>query len=133
MLRGVIICPNRELRTQIETALEPIGGLTLLRAFDHYPTAVVLSRFLRAQGPNLVFLSVESVTQALASNKELEGCCPGIQVIAIERAWRNNAKARQARSIFQLRRRRNRLVKGMQHDGRRQPQQGAHRQPQHGD
>ena len=86
MLRGVIICPNRELRTQIETALEPIGGLTLLRAFDHYPTAVVLSRFLRAQGPNLVFLSVESVTQALASNKELEGCCPGIQVIALERA-----------------------------------------------
>ncbi len=85
MLRGVIICPNRELRTQTETALEPIGGLTLLRAFDHYPTTLELSRFLRAQGPNLIFLSVESVKEALAASKEMEGCCPGIQIVAIER------------------------------------------------
>ena len=85
MLRGVIICPNRALLTQTETALEPIGGLTLLRAFDHYPTTLALSRFLRAQGPNLVFLSVESVKEALATAAELETCCPGIQVVAIER------------------------------------------------
>jgi len=85
MLRGVIICPNRALLTQTEAALEPIGGLTLLRAFDHYPTTLALSRFLRAQGPNLVFLSVESVKEALATAAELETCCPGIQVVAIER------------------------------------------------
>lgn len=86
MLRGVIICPNRELRTQVEAALEPIGALTLLRAFDHYPTTLELSRFLRAQGPNVVFLSVESVKEALAANTELEGSCPGIQIVAIESA-----------------------------------------------
>ena len=85
MLRGVIICPNRELRTQTETALEPIGGLTLLRSFDHYPVALELSRFLRAPGPDLVFLSVESVKEAIEVNKELEACCPGTQVVAIER------------------------------------------------
>ena len=85
MLRGVIICPNRELRTQTETALEPIGGLTLLRAFDHYPTTLELSRFVRAQGPNVIFVSVESVKEALAAKTELEGCCPGIQIVAIER------------------------------------------------
>ncbi|HTF69555.1 MAG TPA: hypothetical protein VK638_43440 [Edaphobacter sp.] len=85
MLRGVIICPNRALLTQTEAALEPIGGLTLLKAFDHYPTTLALSRFLRAQGPNLVFLSVESVKEALATAAELETCCPGIQVVAIER------------------------------------------------
>jgi len=85
MLRGVIICPNRELLTLTDAALEPIGGLTLLRAFDHYPTPTVLSRFMRAQGPNLVFLSVESVKEALATATEIEACCPGVQVIAIER------------------------------------------------
>lgn len=84
MLRGVVICPNRELRGLTEAALEPIGGLTLLRAFDHYPTPIELSRFLRAQGPNLVFVSVESVKEALATNTELESSCPGIQIIAIE-------------------------------------------------
>ena len=85
MLRGVIICPNRELRTQTESALEPISGLSLLRPFDHYPAPLELSRFLRAQGPNIVFVSVESVTEALAAKTELEGCCPGIQIVALER------------------------------------------------
>lgn len=85
MLRGVIICPNRELLTLTGNALEPIGGLTLLRPFDHYPTPVQLSRFLRAQGPDLVFVSVESLKEAIATNAELEKCSPGIQIIAIGR------------------------------------------------
>jgi pilus assembly protein CpaE len=85
MLRGVIICPNRDLREQAEKTLGDIGGLSLIRTIDHYPNAADLARFLRAQGPNVVFLSVESVKQALATHEELESTCPGIQVVAIER------------------------------------------------
>jgi pilus assembly protein CpaE len=85
MLRGVIICQSRDLRETAETVFREVGGLTLLRSFDHYPNTPELSRFLRAQGPNVVFLSVESVKQALATLAELEEACPGIQVVAIER------------------------------------------------
>src|SRR3954464_10289859 len=85
MLRGVIISPNRELRDQAQKAMDGVGGLSLIRSIDRYPSAVELSRFMRAQGPNVVFLSVESVKQALATHAELEAAAPGIQVVAIER------------------------------------------------
>jgi pilus assembly protein CpaE len=85
MLRGVIICPNHELRDEAEKALQDIAGLSLIRSIERYPDAAELSRFLRAQAPDVVFLSVESVKQAVALHVELEKTCPGIQVAAIER------------------------------------------------
>src|SRR3954451_14961203 len=85
MLRAVIVCPNRELRARAEKALEEIVGLSVIRVIDHYPNQGELARFLRAQAPSVVFLSVESVKQALTTHAELESTSPGIQVVAIER------------------------------------------------
>jgi DNA-binding NarL/FixJ family response regulator len=74
MLRGVIICSDKDLR-----------WIGILRSLDHYPSEVELTRFLRAAGPNVVFLSVEMVKIALELAARIEGQAPGTQIVVFDR------------------------------------------------
>jgi len=86
MLRGVIICSDKDLSVELQDALTETHRIGILRSLDHYPSEVELTRFLRATGPNVVFLSVEMVKVALELAGRIEGQAPGTQIVVFDRA-----------------------------------------------
>jgi pilus assembly protein CpaE len=85
MMRGVIICPDRELADRLQSALASARRLAILRKLDSYPNPAELTRFLRASAPELIFLSVESRETAIEVAQGIQQEAPGTQVIAISR------------------------------------------------
>ena len=85
MLRGAIICPDRELGDRLVGVLLESHRIGIVRRLDAYPNQVDLGRFLRAAAPEIVFLSIETRQQALETAKRMEELAPGLQVVAINR------------------------------------------------
>jgi pilus assembly protein CpaE len=85
MLRGVIICPDQKLGTELMEALAPTQRVEVVRTLDHYPNDVALARFLRAAAPEVVFLSVESTQESLELASRIEAQAPGTLIVAINR------------------------------------------------
>jgi|SRR5579859_1778213 len=86
MLRGVIICPDKDLGVELQDALAETHRVGIMRVLDHYPTELELTRFLRATGPNVVFLSVEIVKSAVELAARIEAQASGTQVVVFNRA-----------------------------------------------
>ncbi|MBK9171080.1 MAG: hypothetical protein IPM24_26980 [Bryobacterales bacterium] len=55
-----------------------------------YPTGVDLVRFLRAAGPEVIFLSLETPSLALEIYQQIQTYAPGTQVVAINRTSEAN-------------------------------------------
>ena len=55
------------------------------RDLDHYPNSLELLRFLRAHGPHVVFVGVESIAKTFEIVREIERQTPGVQMVAIGR------------------------------------------------
>ena len=91
MLRGVIICPDKDLSVDLQDTLAETHRIGIVRSLDHYPSEVDLVRFLRATGPDVVFLSVESMKTALELAVWIEGRAPGTQIVAVNRACHPDA------------------------------------------
>jgi pilus assembly protein CpaE len=85
MLRGLIISPDADLADRLGRALNELGLVGVVRVFDHYPSAVELTRAIRATAPEVAFLSVESMTQVQTIVKSIEADAPGMQMIAVSR------------------------------------------------
>lgn len=85
MLRGVIICPDKDLSVELQDALAETHRIGIMRSLNHYPTEVELTRFLRATGPNVVFLSVEIVKTAVELAARIEAQASGTQVVVFNR------------------------------------------------
>ena len=85
MLRGAIVCPDRELGDRLVSALLESHRIGIVRRLEAYPNAVDLGRFLRAAAPEILFLSIETRQQALETAKHVEELVPGVQVVAINR------------------------------------------------
>src|SRR2546426_1076814 len=85
MLRGAIVCPDRELGDRLVSALLETHRVGIVRRLEAYPNAIDLGRFLRAAAPEVVFLSIETRQQALETAKRIEEQAPGLQVVAINR------------------------------------------------
>jgi len=85
MLRGAIIAPNSDLAQLLAARLKELGGVEVVRTVDHYPDETELPRFLRGSAPQVVFLSVEDVSQAASVASGIEAFAPGTQVVAIHR------------------------------------------------
>ena len=85
MLRGAIVCPDRELGDRLVSALLESHRIGIVRRLEAYPNAVDLGRFLRAAAPEILFLSIETRQQALETAKYVEELVPGVQVVAINR------------------------------------------------
>jgi pilus assembly protein CpaE len=85
MLKGAIICPDEELCQKLEELLEGMGVVSLIRSIPRYPNANELIRTLRANAPQVLFLSVESLSRALEIVAAAEAQLPGVQVIAVNR------------------------------------------------
>lgn len=86
MLKGAIICVDEELSEQLERSIFELGGVGIVRTMSRYPTANELVRMLRASAPEVLFLSIESLSRALEIVSAAEAQVPGIQVVAINRS-----------------------------------------------
>lgn len=84
MLRTIIISPDAGIAERLgETLAQFEGALQVSRIVDRYPDNVELSRILRAHAPDVIFLSFENSSQAVACVRFLESQSPGLQIIAI--------------------------------------------------
>jgi pilus assembly protein CpaE len=85
LLRSIIICPDREMALRLESALATISEISAGHTMRSYPSAVDLVRALRADAPDVLFLSFESVEMAKLIIGCLEAEGDALQVIAIHR------------------------------------------------
>jgi pilus assembly protein CpaE len=85
MLRALIISPDTELSHRLKEVLDTTGLAVAVRQADEYPDEVQLSRMIRAQGPQVVFLSIQSLEYCAAATAHIESIMPGLQVVAVGR------------------------------------------------
>jgi pilus assembly protein CpaE len=83
VLRGIIISPDRDLSDQLEDLLQQVGKVVIARSIPRYPSPLDLQRALRAHAPQVIFLSLAEIDEALATAQAAEQAVPGIQVITI--------------------------------------------------
>lgn len=86
MLKGAIICPDEELSERLEELLTGTGAVSVIRTIPRYPNAHEFTRMLRANAPEVLFLSLESLARALEIVTTAEAQLPGIQFVAIGRS-----------------------------------------------
>lgn len=86
MLRGLVICPDSQLAEQLDQALSGTRDITVVRDYDRYPDELEFMRAVRANAPQILFLSAESVPKALNLIAIIEREAPGLQVVAISRS-----------------------------------------------
>ncbi|HLX43210.1 MAG TPA: hypothetical protein VKR43_07235 [Bryobacteraceae bacterium] len=85
MLRSIIICPDQELAEHLHGALTATGVVAVGRTVNRYPDSVDLVRTLRAQTPEVIFLSFETLEQALALVRFVETEVKNLQIIAFHK------------------------------------------------
>jgi len=81
----MIICPDEELATKLQTAALAMPELSIGRVLNGYPSRTDVIRTLRAHSPEVVFLSFEQPDLAQEVVKFLKAEAEGIQVVAIGR------------------------------------------------
>jgi pilus assembly protein CpaE len=86
MLKGAIICPDEELSEQLEELLADMGVVAVLRTIPRYPNGHELMRMLRANAPQVLFVSIESLSRALEVVVAAEAQSSGIQFVAVGRS-----------------------------------------------
>jgi pilus assembly protein CpaE len=82
ILRAALICPDRNLADQLQSALAPLP-VALVRLLDHYPPEADLLHLLRSVAPQAILLSVENLQAAVEVARDVERLAPGTQVLAI--------------------------------------------------
>ena len=85
MLRATIISPDIELATRLGDLIARAGRVGLIKSIDRYLIGHELDRFLRANAPQVVFLSIEDLGQAAEVVRHLDELMPGIKVVAVDR------------------------------------------------
>jgi len=83
MLRGIIICPDEALAAKLVNAAEATGEASIARILNCYPTGTDLSRAVRTDAPEVVFLSFEHLEYAREVVRFLEVEAEGVQIIGI--------------------------------------------------
>lgn len=83
MLRGLIICPDSELASSLHEVLEQTRQVEVARDIDRYPESLELLRVLRAHSPDVLLVSTEDVSKALAIVLAAEEHMPGLPIIAV--------------------------------------------------
>ncbi len=85
MLRAMIVSADRESADRLTAALAETGRAAVVRALVRYPSETELMRVLRAHAPQLFFLDVGPVQEALTLISTLIACAPAAQILAFDR------------------------------------------------
>lgn len=83
-MRTIIISPDVAIAERLGATLAGFDdAVQLCRIVDHYPSTVDLLRTLRAHAPEVIFLSFQNLSMAVATVRFLETQGAGLQIIAI--------------------------------------------------
>jgi pilus assembly protein CpaE len=85
ILRAALICPDRKLAEQLQSALLRLP-VALVQCLEHYPPEAELLRLLRSVAPQAILLSVEELQAAVEVARDVERLAPGTQVLALGEA-----------------------------------------------
>src|SRR5438552_3659176 len=83
MIRASIICPDPGLSAQLQEALTGFCNVGVEKVLHYYPDEIKLPIFLKAAIPELIFLSIESVSDAADVAQRIDAESTGTPVIAI--------------------------------------------------
>ncbi len=85
MLRAVIVSPDADLSAVLEDLLARTGTVNLVKMTNRYLTSYDLERFMRANAPQVVFLDIASLNEAVQCHSGMDAIIPGVQTIAFGR------------------------------------------------
>jgi pilus assembly protein CpaE len=85
MLRAMIASSDAPSAEQLTAALAETGRAAVVRTLNRYPAEPELMRVLRAHAPQLFFIDVAPVEEALALISTLTACAPNAQILAFDR------------------------------------------------
>jgi pilus assembly protein CpaE len=85
MLRSVIISPDVQLAERLEEVMLRAGRIGLAKSTNRYLSGHDLERFLRANAPQVIFISTESLNSAIEVIAGAHAVFPGVQFVAIDR------------------------------------------------
>lgn len=83
VLRAVLVCPDQGLSKTFQDAVRAAGAADIVRILDSYPDPTEFGRALLAHAPEVVFVSIESLGDALALAREVDRILPGAQTVAV--------------------------------------------------
>ncbi len=87
MLRGAIISPNAEFTEKLVSFLADVGQIGIVRSLTYYPNTMELARFVRANAPQVLFLSMDGLDKAAEVVAGIEANSQGVQIVAIHRNY----------------------------------------------
>jgi pilus assembly protein CpaE len=85
MLRAIIVSAEKESAELLSQALTATGRVGVVRTLANYPAEPELMRVLRAHAPQLFFIDVASLDEALKLASTLAASAPSAQVLAFDR------------------------------------------------
>jgi pilus assembly protein CpaE len=85
MLRSIIIAQDAGLAAPLEAALAETCNVGLVRCLDRYPSEQELPGIIRAHAPQLFFLDVRQLEEALRLAAAIVAQAPGAQIVALDR------------------------------------------------
>ncbi|MDP3001439.1 MAG: hypothetical protein Q8N47_28400 [Bryobacterales bacterium] len=85
MLRAIIVSPDKELGGSLEDLFFELGQIGVTRNLERYPTALELTRVMRAHAPHVIFVGIADLPKAMELIREVEAAYPGVQFVAIHR------------------------------------------------
>jgi pilus assembly protein CpaE len=92
----LLICPDANLREQVEQRFAALGAQVVLgSSMEAYPSGAELARALRTVSPQVVFLSFEQAETGIAVMRFLESEADGLPVVGLHRVA-NPALLREA-------------------------------------
>jgi pilus assembly protein CpaE len=86
MLRAILVSPDRGLAEQLAAAVAENNRAGVARAFNRYPADHELPRIIRAHAPQIFFIDVGSLADALRLAAAVNEAAPGTQIVAFDRA-----------------------------------------------
>ena len=86
MFQSIVISPDQELGGRLAAALKATEHVAISKTFPSYPPEVDLTRTLRAHATETVFLSFESLDDALEISRILENEAAHVQVVGFHKS-----------------------------------------------
>ena len=85
MLRTLIVGADSNLAARLEVMFQEVERFALVRAVDSYPEGMRLERMLRAHAPQVVFLCIDHLENAMLVRAGIEETVPGLPLVAFGR------------------------------------------------
>ncbi len=83
MLRGLLICPNDQLKRELAVAVPKVPALEIVRVLTTYPSPEEMFRIMRVRKVDLLVLCVDDLLHSERLAKSIDDLMPGLPVITL--------------------------------------------------